>query len=676
MQVLALTLLVSQFALGYLFCLFLDQDKLLNRAERFFCSITLGLSSSSFLLLLLLLATRSWSLSLPSVCALLAAAGVFTFWKELRFIRFKSLAVTHFSFIFSTTFWGLFVLLLLYLSIVASVFLVNSRGFPSGILLGWGDIAYHLNMIGRLKTADPFLLEQSVASGERLTYPFLINLLSALYERIGFSRLIAWHLPVFLFGVSFFFLVFLLGKRIYRDSKFALVLVMLVFFGAGIGFLWFFQDVWVAWHKNGVEEVFSAFKNPPHEYTHLDNRTGGKPPSFEAPHNIVWIVPAISFLSHQRSFVSGASVVALIFLGFLAYRGSPKLWRWLTVLGMIPFLHTHTFIAISVIVLCWFFYDIKNWLSWLKGGILGIIIALPQIMFLMPALFLDKKDSSFFKPWLGWMSCTHKIKWYACDPGVDGVDSNPFWFWTKNFGFVFWAWIFAVCAFFFLKGEKQKEYRSKTKPFIFPSLMLFILPNVMLFQPWEFDNNKVLFYWWILASICALFLFQSLFESRRIVPYIFIIFVTLSVYSGMIDVLARIPNSRYSGYYNQKDVEISNWIRENTEPNDRFLTSDSTTQFIPMLTGRPIYLGFPGWLWSQGKNDLIKERRKRAWSFLVSGNTFWICEDGIRYVLWGSDLLRTYPRADYQRVMSRSKLVFSQNLRSEMREILEIKCPN
>lgn len=675
MQVLALTLLVSQFALGYLFCLFLDRDKVLNRAERFFCSITLGLSSSSFLLLLLLLVTRSWSVAVPLIWTLLIASGILAFWKRLRFIKFKSFACTDFRSIFSLTFWGLFVLLLLYSSIVASVFLVNKQGFPSGILMGWGDIAYHLNMIGRLKTADPFLLEQSIASGERLTYPFMINLLSALYERIGFSKLIAWHLPVFLFGVSFFFLIFLLGKRIYRDNKFAVVLVMLVFFGAGIGFLWFFQDLWNAWHSGGIEAVVSTSSNPPHEYTHLDNRTGGKPASFDAPHNIVWIVPAISFLSHQRPFVSGASVAVLLFFGFLAYRGSPKIWRWGIVWGMIPFLHTHTFIAVSIVVFCWFFYDIKNWPSWLKGGILGIVIALPQIVFLMPAQLLGREGSSLFKPWIGWMTCTHHIKWYACDPGVKGVDSNPFWFWTKNFGFVFWVWIFAICAFFILKGERHKDYRSKIMPFIFPSILLFALPNVMLFQPWEFDNNKVLFYWWIFASICSLFLFQTLFESRRFVPFIFIIFVTLSVYSGMIDVLARIPNSRHSGYYNEKDVEISKWIRENTEPNDRFLTSDSTTQFIPMLTGRPIYLGFPGWLWSQGKNDSIKVRKSIAAAFLLSGDPWLICEDGIKYVFWDSALLRTYPRANYERVLSRSNTVFSQKLESEKREILEIKCP-
>ncbi|MGH7889307.1 MAG: hypothetical protein ACRENF_02000, partial [Thermodesulfobacteriota bacterium] len=411
------------------------------------------------------------------------------------------------------------------------------------------------------------------------------------------------------------------------------------------------------------------------QYTHLDNRTGGK--SYEVPYNIVWIVPAISFLSHQRSFVSGASVAILLFIAFLVYRGSPKLWRWGIAWGMLPFLHTHTFIAVSIITLSWFLYDIKNWLSWFKGGLIGIVLALPQVIFLMPAGLLGE-GSSFFKPWLGWMTCTHHRKWYVCDPGVEGVDANPIWFWTKNFGFVFWVWIFAICAFFFLKGEKQKEYRLRTKHFIFPSLALFVLPNVMLFQPWEFDNNKVLYYWWILASICCLFPFQFFIESRRIVPYVFVIFITFSIYSGMIDVLARAGhfNQNHHGYYSQDDVEVSKWIRENTEPNDRFLTGDGSTQFIPMLSGRPIYLGYPGWLWPQGKKDLIQARRGRALSFLLSGNSSLICEDGVKYIFWDGVLLKSYPNANYEKILSTSNVVFRQNTKSEKREILEIRCPD
>jgi hypothetical protein len=269
---------------------------------------------------------------------------------------------------------------------------------------------------------------------------------------------------------------------------------------------------------------------------------------------------------------------------------------------MIPFLHTHTFVAVSIILAFWFFHDVKNWFSWVKGGILGGVLALPQVIWLMPKE-LGSENSPFFKPWFGWMTCTHRSSWYACDPGVQGVDSSALWFWTKNFGFVFWVWVIAIFAFFILRSKRQ-DYYSKVKPFLLPSLVLFILPNVLLFQPWEFDNNKVLYYWWIFASIISMLLFQTFF-NRQIVSFIFITFIALSMYSGMIDVLARVSNFKenHHGYYGPKEVEVAEWIRENTEPNARFLTGDSPSQFIPMLTGRPIYLGFTGWLWTQGKND-------------------------------------------------------------------------
>ncbi|HSE83010.1 MAG TPA: hypothetical protein VLB01_00510 [Thermodesulfobacteriota bacterium] len=675
MPIAAVIFLLLQIAFGFLFLTFLDPENKLSRAEIFFKSVVLGLAASSFLLLLLLLVLRSWSAVIPLLWVLLIISGIFTLWKRFRSIRFRTLPGVNLSFIFSFSSLGLLAAVFLYSAILLGVFILDGQGFPLTILKGWGDSAYHLDMISRLKTADPFTLEQPIVAGERLTYPFVVNLLSAVYERIGFSRIVAWHLPVFLFGISFLFLVFLFGKRIFENSKYAFALVLLVFFGGGMGFIWFFQDLWVAWGSGGASAFFSTLTDPPHEYTHLDIRTGGKPSSFNVPHNIVWIVPVISFLSHQRSFVSGTSVATIIFFGFLLYRGSPKLWGWGAPWGMIPFLHTHTFIAVTIILVFWFFYDVKNWLSWLKGGVLGTILALPQVIYLASGGLAGLKGPSFFKPWLGWMMCTHYQSWYSCDPNVEDIDLNPFWFWTKNFGLVFWGWILAICALI-IPRLKEQNYFSGISPFLLPSFALFLLPHIMLFQPWEFDNNKILFYWWILASVSSIFLFQNLSKGRRIISTVFIIFIMLSIFSGMVDVLARISDFRenHYGYYGAKEVEVAEWIKENTEPNARFLTGDDPTQFIPMLTGRSIYLGYPGWLWSQGKRELTEFRRERALSFLSSGNPALICGDGIRYILWDSDLIRTYPNADYNKVRSASNVVFSQDIGSEKREILKIQC--
>jgi len=673
MTVLAVLFLTLQVTFGILISSFVDPKRKLSMVEFFFMSVVLGLGLSTFLLLSILLVSGSWSVAIFLMFIILIAAGLIILWRQFRDLRFGINYEINFRYLLSPIILGFLIFLLLYLAVLFGIMVIDENGLPFAISLGWGDSAYHLNMIERLRTTDPFILEHPVISGEKLSYPFLVNLLSALYERLGFTKIIAWNLPIFSFGISSFFLIFLLGKRVFSNQKLSLALVILFFFGGGIGFLWFFQDLSVALEQGGINSFLSTLIDPPREYTHLENRNSVESATSESPLNIVWIVPAISFFSHQRSFTAGVSLALLIFLGFVTYRRDQSIWRWGLVWGMIPFWHSHSFIAVSIIIICWFFYDISNWRSWLKGGILGCIVALPQVIFLISATW----NSSFFRPQLGWMMCTHNNNWYNCDQGVAGVDTNPFWFWTKNFGCVFWVWIIAVGTFLFMKGKNKDEFRSKITPFIVPSLVLFIITNVFLFQPWEFDNNKIIFYWWIFASISSIAFFQHFYKRFRILPFVFILFIFLSSFSGIIDVLARISHykGRYYGYYGLEETEIAKWIRESTSPNARFLTSNNPDQFIPMLTGRSIYVGYPGWLWSQGKASLMYQRQDIARKFLATGDSSLVCNDGIKYVLWDKRLLETYPGARREKVLIEGKIVFSQENGELKREIFEIQCP-
>jgi len=160
-------------------------------------------------------------------------------------------------------------------------------------------------------------------------------------------------------------------------------------------------------------------------------------------------------------------------------------------------------------------------------------------------------------------------------------------------------------------------------------------------------------------------------------PFVFILFVFLSSLSGIIDVLARISHyeGRYYGYYGLDEKELAEWIQENTSPNARFLASNNPDQFIPMLTGRSIYIGYPGWLWSQGKAPLMHHRQDIARKFLATGDPSMICNDGIKYILWDKRLLETYTGARHEKVLLKSKIVFSQGNGELKREIFEIQCP-
>lgn len=620
------------------------------------------------------------------------AVLTFVFWRRLIGLISHFANGIHFTFEWSHL--VLFFLFAGYVGLLLQVMIWDPDGLPSSVLVGWGDGAYHLDIIRRLETADPFRLEQPIAVGEPLTYPVFLDFASAVVLKIGAPENFAWHFPVFLFGGSFFWLLWFFGKRLFQKNILALSLVFLIFFGGGLGFWWLFGDISQAISQKGLGGLAEVLLDPPHEYTHLDSRTGGKPSSAEAPLNIVWMVPAVSFFSHQRSFTVGAATSLLLLLGFLVFGKEPdRFGRWLILVGFLPLAHSHSFLAVAIIVALLFCQAVfgtgkkeraEVLRGWLLAGIGAILIALPQILFLSQAGFLGEgKGNTFFRPWFGWMTCTHNRSWLRCDPNVAGTDVSAVWFWTKNFGIIFWLWV-AALMFFALTKRK-----TAVRPFFLPSMILFALPNLLLFQPWEFDNNKMLFYWWFLGVLVGLAFIEELFEKHCRVLGIaaLVLFLVIGGLSGTVDVWARVKRGyiarqnlsfapTHFGYYGKSERAIANWIKSHTGPNDGFLTGDGANQFIPMTTGRPIYLGFPGWLWTQGRGEMIALRKERVRRFSETGNAQELCSDGVRYWLFEAAFVSTYTFDAREALLKNSNVVFEQASPTGPRQIIQLSCQN
>lgn len=673
----------------------LDHRNSLRGLSFFALSLSLGLVVLGNLSLGLSLVLRNLS---GGVVGTLFLAAVFLFWRfrpvKIFQTRWQGLAFRKDQLILAGI---VFVLLLLTLQAM----LFDSAGLPFGVLKGWGDGAYHLDMVKRLAVAEPFVLDQPIAGGKSLTYPFLVNFLSAVLLRGGLGLPWAWHLPTAVFGITIVLVLFELGKNYFVRKSLALVLVFLVLFGAGLGFLWFFQQVKQdAVQQGWLSSFFANLAEPKFEYTHLDNRTGGKPEAKNFPANIVWIVPAISFFSHQRSFFLGAVLGISVLFGLLVDKAN---WRWLLLLGFLPLAHSHSFLALVIFVLVYSFDEMIDSLvsffkrreisQFLRFGFMSFLLALPQLAYLLSGVFSGGTNNGFFLPWFGWMSCSHRLSWFFCDPNVLGTDQSVSWFWLKNFGFVFVVWLSALL----LLGLKKLDHQAKE--LIWPSLILFGLPNLFLFQPWEFDNNKILFWWWVIAILICLSLFDKEEKSREFshldsqssdklktqIPKLkkllltgsCLLFVALSSFSGLIDVWSRIKtglsleeNQRYFGYYSKEDLVIAEWIKNQTKPNEIFLTHSQANQFIPMTTGRPIYLGFIGWLWTQGQKELISQRQATIKEFLLTEKVDKLCQEGVKYWLKEPRFFVDYPNSANNDFAEVGEKVFEFN----GKEIIKLKC--
>lgn len=685
----ALLFFISAYGLGLRAIHFLDPLGKLSASERFVGRLITGFLGVGFEILFFALATKN--ITAAGVIAFLMNAVLASTLYRRDFMQWRECLRPHHAkrVFLSWHGWVLGLLLVLFGGVVFQVLVVDSNGFPSGTFIGWGDVAYHLDMIGHLAGSDPFVLDQPIANGATLSYSFLVNVLSAALLRFGLSLFSAWYIPAALFSITLVFGLYAFGKRLFSGRMLAIVLVVLVLFGGGLGFIYFFQDLHAVYRLDGWAGIPTFLNAPLHQYTHMDMRTGGKPQSADSPLNIVWITPAISFFSHQRSFALGASLFIFVLLGWMTY-GAAKLpeerryfMRWLPLLGFLPFVHAHTFIAAAIVFSALaagtiiMRGDVK---PWVVGGAAAFLIALPQMVFMLHAKLIGAETgTSLLQPWWGWMTCQHSLSWFRCDPGTVGTDTSVVWFWTKNFGIIFWGWLISMPIV--LRFTSSPSIRA----LIPASLLLFMVPNLVLFQPWEFDNNKVLWYWWLLASVMML-------ASLKLLPWRFlrtsllVALVLVGSLAGWVDVSSRVhqtlnrvlhePVADHPGYYGGEELAAASWIRANTKPNDAFLTSDGANNFVPMLTGRPMFLGFPGWLWTQGNANAISFRQAVARQFFRTGDPALLCGMGVRWMMWEPSLLNTYTEAKSANLAQLGNMRFTQDTPYGQRHIVQLYCPN
>lgn len=681
--ILSILFLLSGFLLGLRITSWLDSEHRLTPLENWVVTLCTGFVGLGFLILLGTLTTGY--LKFATYAALVVGYAAMGNVSSAFVARARSMAqAINLLNLRKNIFFVLFSIIVL--GITWQVLIVDEAGFPRAALPGWGDVAYHLDMIGHFAYPDKVTFDQPIADGEPLTYSFVINLMSAALLKLGLPLSWAWKLPSVIFTFTLLGGLYAFGLRIFEKKFLANMLLFLILFGGGLGFFWFFKDASQAYGLDGVHGIVETLRNPPHEYTHLDNRTGGKTSSADGLANIVWITPITSFFSHQRSFPVGFSLVLVVLLGWFLYgHSNPSSFfaRWVILLGFLPLIHAHSAFGAGFLFAGLFLeYLVRgnfNYRPWLKGATIAFLIALPQVFFLLaPGMAEGSSESSFLKPWFGWMTCLHSQSWFFCDQNIPGTDSNAVWFWIKNFGILFVGWVLAFFIF----------YRRKiSSPFLIPSIVLFLVPNFFLLQPWEFDNNKVLFYWWFLAIILVLqglnILFQTAPKYLAILCAVFLVIV--GSFAGVLDthgklgstlnILKKEPLTKHYGYYNETDVEAALWIRNNTNSQDGILTADNANNFVPMLTGRPIYLGFNGWIWSQGRGDVILKRKQIGDEFFRTGNPTALCTSGIRWLMWESGVSNTYPAARLSRVDQLGSVEFSQATPGGQRLLIRLSCP-
>lgn len=452
--------------------------------------------------------------------------------------------------------------------ILAHAIFVKDGTLYAGFANVWGDWNQHLAQTTSFAYGHNLPPGQPVMSGQRLTYPFLTNWVSAILVKGGLDLVLAMVLLSIILAWSAVGMI-MTFTRVVAGRGAALLTPFLFFLGGGLGFINFFNDLWKSHQSLGT---FLA--HMPHSYTQSLH---------DVPiANLNWINPIFAYVVPQRAFLFGLPILLMIlWLLFVALRDrrrSLMLAAGVTAV-LLPLVHAHALIFLGFITPLLFLRTRRltgpSWREaarfWVPFVVPILLIGLPQLLWLTAGLSTTK----FFRLQLGWIS---------------GTD-NIVWFWLKNIGVFLPLLVVALFAY-------RRRFRLATE-LTWSAGLVFVLANIFVFQPWDWDNTKLFVYWYVTSLPLVALVLVRLFQSRWRVGAAVVGFSM--VLAGAGDVAKTLQWSSYQlPMFNAADYELARYVQDHTEPGSVFLTGQEANNPISGLAGRPIILGYTGWLWSYG----------------------------------------------------------------------------
>ena len=452
---------------------------------------------------------------------------------------------------------------------------------PSGLYAGyiniWGDWAAHLTFTSSFAYGHNFPPQFSIDPGNHLGYPFMIDFFAATLIPLGVSLTSSLVLTSSFLALLLTPLFYLVAAR-FTQSRLAGVLAPLIFLlSGGLGFTYLIPSI----DASG----FSVLLHLPREYT------------LNRALNYQWLNPVLAYLVPQRSTLFGFSLFLLILaLFYQALRTHAGMVAFLflgIVAGLTPAFHVHAYASAVAVCAIW---GLFNWRKQLLAFFVpALLLGLPVLAWMWPPAQNLSCSLSFtvlghcFEP--GWLSFADwsrdGIRWFAPD---------FIWFWIKNTS-VFLPLIIAA-------HYAPRLISHALLKWFAPLWLWFAVPNLFILQPWDWDNTKFFIFFFLFGSIFVALLLANFFRHSAPAAALATACLVLLVFSGALDI-SRASNFALSSnqFIDSNGLKLATFIRASTPADATFVVAPDHNSPVPTLTGRPILVGYPGWLWTYGLSD-------------------------------------------------------------------------
>lgn len=486
---------------------------------------------------------------------------------------------------------------------------VDAEGIQTADSHNFGDLPFHLAVIQGFVRGDNMPPEHPELAGARLTYPFLVDLVTALMVKAGASPVRAIVVHDWALGMALAVLLYHMARRWTGDRVAAVMTPLLVLLSGGLGFLLLARDAaatGVGW--------WDLLARPPDDYTMRDAA------------GLRWGNALTTLLVTQRSFLMGLPLFALAAtLWWEAVSGDarddPRTTRVLlgaagVVVGALPLVHGHSFAAAMAIAAALAVLFPRR--GWTRFFAAALVLAAPQIL------------------WLSSGSAMEAERFLALHVGWDRGARNPIAFWLWNTG-VF----IPLLAAAFVWRNPRRPLPARLARFYLPFAACFVVPNVLRLSPWIWDNIKFLFLWWAASAPFVALVLARLFRASPWARAAGAALLAAATLAGALDVWRVARPVRTYVVFPAAAITAADAIAAATPPRALILHAPAHDSPV-LLTGRRSLLGYEGHIWSQG---LDKGERPGLIARIYRGGAgaeAAIAEAGADYVLLGPQERQEY----------------------------------
>ncbi len=309
----------------------------------------------------------------------------------------------------------------------------------------------------------------------------------------------------------------------------------------------------------------------------------------------------------QRAFLFG---ICIFLWAIVQLRGSGN-WKKallpMTLLGLLPLVHLHSFFALPFFLLPFLLYPSKtsglfsNRTSVLRLGIVIAGIGGLCILF----LFREKNPNS-----LSWNLFLPGWAQNSTTGQTAAIGMNPLWFWIYNTGFFL---PFALAGIWLHRREPTLCSISIS------GWSLFLFSLMICVQPYFYDNLKLFTYAFLFLAPCfALSLEWLQKKSGKFGIFLVLILLSIQCSSALLDLRSFQQGIEHATWFGRSEIRLAEEFKKiRRSPDDRVLINPIHNHPIPCLAGNPVVMGYPGWLWSWGIQ--YGELEKKVASVLLGG---------------------------------------------------------